>query len=431
MIIWLASYPRSGNTAVRVLLNHAFNLKTYSIYNDLLDIGADRKTSNIVGHRNLPTDWAVEAASSDQQMWIVKSHDYPIDGNYKAIYVVRDGREVSVSYLNYLQTYTDQSVDLSQVVMGFVPFGSWSDHVSVWDPKNRLNTLLINYEKLVEDPTFYIIQIAEFIGIDPTAKKVPEFSELHNINPTFFFRGKTDSWKADFPQDLHALFWFIHGEEMVKYDYIDDKPKWADHSKKRIPYDSIIRSLKRALGSSRQHIEKNRIQRLSLDQEKGKLIRSLKSNEEQLKGMIQSLEVEGQSMETKIISLTTKLEKLRQSNISFKDEIEQQTTMINDLENQSIEHKDAIRLMEKQSMELSKEIDNLEVKSSELSREIDNLEVESSVQINKISSLEENSILQDNIIRSYEREIHKIISSRSWRYTSFLRMLGHYVRNLM
>ncbi len=50
MIVWLASYPRSGNTFFRVILNSIFDIKTYSIYDDKGDIGADEKTSETVGH---------------------------------------------------------------------------------------------------------------------------------------------------------------------------------------------------------------------------------------------------------------------------------------------------------------------------------------------------------------------------------------------
>lgn len=54
MIVWLASYPRSGNTFLRVLFRHVFGIETYSVYNDLLDIGSDGDISAVTGHRPLP-----------------------------------------------------------------------------------------------------------------------------------------------------------------------------------------------------------------------------------------------------------------------------------------------------------------------------------------------------------------------------------------
>lgn len=53
MIVWLASYPRSGNTYLRMLLHQLHGLKTYSVYDDplleLLDGSAEA-----VGHEKLP-----------------------------------------------------------------------------------------------------------------------------------------------------------------------------------------------------------------------------------------------------------------------------------------------------------------------------------------------------------------------------------------
>lgn len=52
MIVWLASYPRSGNRFFRILLFHLYGIKTYSVYSDPLleKIGA----SEIVGHNIIP-----------------------------------------------------------------------------------------------------------------------------------------------------------------------------------------------------------------------------------------------------------------------------------------------------------------------------------------------------------------------------------------
>ncbi len=47
MLIGLASYPRSGNTFFRVLLNRYFGLQTYSLYDDPSDIGANRAVARV------------------------------------------------------------------------------------------------------------------------------------------------------------------------------------------------------------------------------------------------------------------------------------------------------------------------------------------------------------------------------------------------
>jgi len=67
MIVWLASYPRSGNTALRVLLNRVFGLETLSLYDDRTDIGASEERARLVGHRShgrTAEAFAAEAAAA-------------------------------------------------------------------------------------------------------------------------------------------------------------------------------------------------------------------------------------------------------------------------------------------------------------------------------------------------------------------------------
>jgi hypothetical protein len=223
MLIWLASYPRSGNTLLRIILSHVFGLETYSLYNDTVGVGADKATTEIVGHAFLLPEWSPDQARLDEELWLVKTHQIPQDGD-KAIYIIRDGREVSVSYLNYLRTYRQQEVALFSIIIGAVNFGSWSDHVLAWTPLERENTLLLRFEELAANPEAYVPTIADFIGREPTSKSIPTFSDLHKVNPTFFRSGKTDSWKNIFDQDDHILFWLLHQDVMIKYGYDNEVP---------------------------------------------------------------------------------------------------------------------------------------------------------------------------------------------------------------
>ena len=224
MLIWLASYPRSGNTLLRIILNHVFGLKTYSLYNDTVGVGADKATTEVVGHAFLPPEWSPDQTQMDKELWLVKTHEVPQDDE-KAIYIIRDGREVSVSYLNYLHNYKlQEDVGLFSVIIGAVNFGSWSDHVLAWNPLERKNTLLLKFEELVANPEVHIPTIADFVEREPISKSIPTFTDLHAINPTFFRSGRRDSWKSVFNQDHHFLFWLLHRDVMIKYGYNNDMP---------------------------------------------------------------------------------------------------------------------------------------------------------------------------------------------------------------
>jgi len=221
MIIWLASYPRSGNTFFRVLLNSVFATKTHSIYNDKFDIGADKNLSDVVGHEFLPEDFTLDWARRSDETFILKTHDYPADvcDDDKVIYLLRDGRESVLSYYNYHRDYTDQQKCLLDIIAGDTLFGGWGEHVLAWAPGTRPNTLLVQFETLVNDPLGQVDRIAEFTGFKSVSDSLPTFEELHNTGPRFFRSGKTDSWKKIFSEFDHHAFWLRNYTQMISYGY--------------------------------------------------------------------------------------------------------------------------------------------------------------------------------------------------------------------
>jgi hypothetical protein len=150
MIIWIASYPRSGNTFFRVILNKNFGLKTYSIYNDLEDIEAHKKTKKIVGHKLLPKDFDINKAQKSKTLYLIKTHNYPQSKSDKAIYLYRDGRESVYSYYKYTNNYSTIEKSIDDFIKGRVYFGSWSDHLNAWSQNKNL--LLLKFEELIKNP---------------------------------------------------------------------------------------------------------------------------------------------------------------------------------------------------------------------------------------------------------------------------------------
>ena len=205
MLVWIASYPRSGNTLLRLILFHAFGLKTHSLYDDLADVGPDSRFAETVGHAALPPGWSPEKARRDDALWLVKTHDAPCDSE-KAIYIIRDGRESVLSYLKYRQSFGGEEIRLADVIKGRVGFGSWSGHIRAWDPRNRPNTLLLRFEDLASDPAACLPAIGDFLGCPPMQGRIPSFGELHRVHPAFFRSGRTDSWREAFREEEHLFF---------------------------------------------------------------------------------------------------------------------------------------------------------------------------------------------------------------------------------
>ncbi len=226
MIVWLASYPRSGNTFFRVILNSVFDIKTYSIYDDIGDIGADEKTTTVVGHTLLPKDFDLKKARSSKEIYYIKTHELlenmVLEDSDKVIYLVRDGRESTLSFTKYLKNFHGKkNDDLTDVIYGDTPYGSWGEHVRQWQ---NVDKLLIKFEALTDDPSSIVEVISKYLNIKTVNGTIPTFEELHTINPEFFRSGKKDSWKEHFSESEHLAFWLRNVDEMLEMGYTDNIP---------------------------------------------------------------------------------------------------------------------------------------------------------------------------------------------------------------
>lgn len=220
MIVWLASYPRSGNTLLRMLINRSFGVSTYSLYDDSFDVGSTEAFTRIVGQRT--HGMAAEAfrviARESPLRFLIKTHELP-DDREKAIYVVRDGRASVVSYTHYRRQLANEDVSFAQVIRGEVWGGGWGAHVRAWALTPRENTLVLRYEEIVADAPTQVARITAFLGVDTPQAAELEFSELHQAFPAFFRSGSNAKNIAELQGDDLDLFWNLHGATMRELGY--------------------------------------------------------------------------------------------------------------------------------------------------------------------------------------------------------------------
>lgn len=241
MIIWLASYPRSGNTFFRVILNSIFEIKTYSIYNDK-DIGSDEETSNVVGHNILPQNFDLEEMRRSKQIYYIKTHehyDQKVSPEDKVIYLIRDGRESTLSFTKHQNIYGKKNKTLFDTIYGDTWIGSWGEHVKSWEKFPKGNILYIHFEALTDHPSEQIGSIANFLDIHAVNNRIPTFEELKTTNPKFFRSGKKDSWKDAYSQEEHIAFWYKHAKVMEKYGYLDSKPEIFNRTELDLLYEAV------------------------------------------------------------------------------------------------------------------------------------------------------------------------------------------------
>lgn len=227
MIIWLASYPRSGNTYFRVLLNQCYGLETQNIYEF-----QEQARDQVSRHLGLISEFApnLEVLLEDPQYHIVKTHDLPSD-DYPAVYLVRDGRDALVSHTHYHLEYDlklpseEQQArfdeTLRMLIETDVSFGGWSNNVNAWTNRTA-PTVTVKYESLIRHPLATVQKALSKLQY-PTpplmSKQSASFTELKQIEPKFFRKGKAGSWRAEMSPELQELFWEKHGETMQKLGY--------------------------------------------------------------------------------------------------------------------------------------------------------------------------------------------------------------------
>jgi hypothetical protein len=231
MIVWLASYPRSGNTFFRVVLHHAYNLKTSSVYDDpLLDrIGV----ADVVGQEKLPAPISELRASPD--VHFVKTHDLATDGS-PAVYLIRDGRDALVSHAKYVLSFTKKKGipflhneakeferALEKLIAEKPQFGGWSNHVRSWTQRPNAKTVVVRFDELIAAPQQQVEQALGKLGLNVeslSGGEVPDFAELQKQSPEFFRKGKTGGWRDEMPPRLQELFMQHHREVMEQFGYL-------------------------------------------------------------------------------------------------------------------------------------------------------------------------------------------------------------------
>jgi hypothetical protein len=231
MIVWLASYPRSGNTLLRLVLHHVFGLTTYSAYDDPLFV--EMGASQVIGHRPLPAP--VADLAGREETFLVKTHELPAE-RWRAIYLARDGRDALVSYARYIQEFevppegraaddAGREAEFRNILRGLIEtdtrYGGWSGHVSAWLGRGAAPTATIRFEDLLQGPVETARRALEAVGLPhrSTGAAPPTFEELHRRWPKFFRSGQVGAWRLEMGWRLHRRFWRRHGAAMQALGY--------------------------------------------------------------------------------------------------------------------------------------------------------------------------------------------------------------------
>lgn len=231
MLIWLASYPRSGNTFLRILLNRLYGVTTTTGYDDN-DPVAQMVGPAFVGYR--PRKHSLPEVVEQPEPTFVKTHRQPHRvecGDQPAIYIVRDGRDAIVSFARQRADGLEQQgqgADVHQLMRDLVTeetlgTGNWGLNVLGWLRRSP-PPAVIRFERLIQEPETEVERALAELGVRPQARvngEAPGFSDLHSVHGAFFRRGVAGSYRDEMPRDVQELFWAQphHAEAMALLDY--------------------------------------------------------------------------------------------------------------------------------------------------------------------------------------------------------------------
>ena len=221
MIIWLASYPKSGNTFLRSLLTSYFysedgtfefemlkNIQQFPI-NEIFDkIGVDINDKYLVAKNYIKSQ---EEINKSKKLSFLKTHSSfckmynkfnfsDLKNSLGVIYIVRDPRNVVTSFAHHNSKSIENTFELltNDLTIGNekydaeVYLGSWNFNYNSWKIyKNSEKYLLVKYEDLVKNTKNVFIKILKFINeLSQNGKSIDEKKIEKVINQTNFSRMK-------------------------------------------------------------------------------------------------------------------------------------------------------------------------------------------------------------------------------------------------
>ncbi len=270
-LIWLASYPKSGNTWLRAFLANyfidgsepvsinemqkiSFGDSSAPAYADLGRCDPARLgPAQIVGLR----ERHLERVSGNGEINFVKTHNaharvsgrwlIPARLTRAAVYIIRDPRDMVLSYADHFALDPEAAAAAiasaknhvaanSRTVMQFL--GDWSGHVKGWTRTRDFPLLVLRYEDLLSDPQACFARVLRLIGAPLDARVLAQatrfssfevlaaqeaaagFREKGGAQARFFRRGVSGQWRDELAGDIVERINADHGAVMKRYGYL-------------------------------------------------------------------------------------------------------------------------------------------------------------------------------------------------------------------
>ena len=273
-LIWLASYPKSGNTWMRSFLHNLFRNSMEPVdINEISDFCLGESAAHWYARR---AGRPVNELTPEELMKLrplvhrdfttvfpdsvfVKSHNYlgevagiplhTMDVTAGGIYVLRNPLDVVISVSHHFGETIEQAIehlandaftvgDMQSHVLEI--HRSWSTHVKSWTENPSPQLLVLRYEDLLHKPRKYFKQVANFLGLKPSAERLERairnssfktlkaieekkgFKERSKKAENFFREGRAEQWREVLTPDQVRRIIADHHEQMERFGYIPE-----------------------------------------------------------------------------------------------------------------------------------------------------------------------------------------------------------------
>jgi hypothetical protein len=275
-MVWLASYPKSGNTWFRVFLNNLFSDSSLPVsINDLSITTISSNRAIIDGYLGLhSSELAAEEIDllrpqvykrySDElegtayikthEAWTVNRRGdpmFPDEITKGVIYIIRNPLDVAISYSFHNNEPIDDTIAIlnddfaklceeeGKLFMQIRQLlRSWSSHVSSWLDDSKLPVHVLRYEDMLEDPLRSFRSAIEFLDLQfreeeivnaihnssfDTLKDMEKrdgFKERGTYTEVFFREGRANAWETGLTLRQVKEIITHHGEIMKRFGYM-------------------------------------------------------------------------------------------------------------------------------------------------------------------------------------------------------------------
>jgi sulfotransferase family protein len=271
-IVWLASYPKSGNTWLRAFLHGLLTDAKGGVELDritelaLVDSAAGWYRPEI---GRPPGDWTIDEvgrarakalermANSRTGLHFIKTHNARISDRYgpliprehtaAAIYLLRNPLDVAISYSHHLGWSIEETIALMNHPGAGTPntstnvfqlLRSWSQHVESWIAGAMPRPHILRYEDMLENPEGSFGAVLRFLGLQPPPERLARaielcrfealrqredrhgFKERSGFAQRFFREGRAGQWRDILSEGQIRRIVDAHRGAMERFGYL-------------------------------------------------------------------------------------------------------------------------------------------------------------------------------------------------------------------